>query len=338
MIIMGDALKTLRELDAESIDSCVTSPPYWGLRDYGVDGQLGLEQTPQQFVDNMVQVFEEVRRVLKPQGTLWLNIGDSYVSSGGTGHQGKHGDRATRTHTQRNLLGKTSGNGLKVKDLVGVPWRLAFALQQAGWYLRQDIIWHKPNPMPESTRDRCTKAHEYIFLLSKSAKYYFDNEAIKEPSVTAAREAKWAGRKSGLHSGESHSGSGKSTRRFAVRPAGWGTGDQPRTAIELQQSGTHRKETGAAAETYVLSDKRNKRSVWTVGSKPFKGAHFATFPPALIEPCILAGTPPGGTVLDPFFGAGTTGLVAKKHGRNYLGIELNPEYAALAHSRLHHEI
>ena len=356
MILIGDVRERLKELPDQSVNCCVTSPPYWGLRDYGtaswkdgdaecdhapdkrgsrfatpvsgkqgsntgsgsasrrdcdcgavrIDDQIGLETTPQEFVDSMVAVFREVKRVLRDDGTLWLNLGDSYGGSG----KGRNGDGTMgilNSTKQRSNVGSHDGaipstkrgfnqryfgkefdtdkqgadeghvdrRGLvydvKPKDLVGIPWRVAFALQADGWYLRQDIIWAKPNPMPESVTDRCTKSHEYIFLLSKSPKYYFDHNAIKEPAIVAIKET------------------------------------------------------------------RNKRDVWTVSTKPFKGAHFATFPPDLIEPCILAGCPEGGTVLDPFFGAGTTGLVAQRHNRNWIGCELNPEYAAIATTRIESE-
>lgn len=299
MILLGDCLEQMKTLHAKSINTCVTSPPYWGLRDYGVDGQLGLEKTPDEFVANLVNVFREVKRVLKDDGTLWLNLGDTYASTGGCGHQGKHGERATRAHTQRNVIGNSvKSSGLKAKDLIGIPWRVAFALQADGWYLRQDIIWHKPNPMPESVTDRCTKAHEYIFLLSKSAKYYFDNESILEPFIETRI--------------------GKTGARAAT----------PLTKMKNDQTNS-----GGFTRS---RDGKNKRSVWTVTTKPFKGAHFATFPPDLIEPCILAGCPKDGVVLDPFFGAGTTGLVAKRLGRNYIGCELSAEYVEIAEKRIAH--
>lgn len=269
-IIVGDCLEALREMSDESVNCCVTSPPYWGLRDYAVDGQLGLESSPEHYVYNLWNVFHEVKRVLRDDGTLWLNLGDCYAATGGTGHQGKHGCRANRSHTQRSLKRSSVGGRVKPKDLIGIPWRVAFALQQNGWYLRSDIIWHKPNPMPESVTDRPTKSHEYIFLLSKSERYYFDGPSIAEK---------------------------------ASFPEG------PRNT-------------------------RNKRSVWTVQTKPFKGSHFATFPTELITPCVLAGCPRGGVVLDPFFGAGTTGLVAHNNGRGFVGIELNPAYAAMAKERI----
>jgi DNA modification methylase len=298
MILIGDVRQKLKELPDQSVHCVVTSPPYWGLRDYGEDGQIGMEDTPEEFVANLVGVFREVWRVLRDDGTLWLNLGDSYAGSGkgrnpdGTVHVSamiaKQGSSAGTV--MGNVKGGLVPDGLKPKDLVGIPWRVAFALQAEGWYLRQDIIWHKPNPMPESVTDRCTKSHEYIFLLSKSRQYYFDNEAIKEP-------AKYAGDDRGSRS------------------------DSRRGTIMNSVSGT-------TAET------RNKRDVWTVTTRPFKGAHFATFPPQLIEPCILAGCPEGGTVLDPFFGAGTTGLVSQQYGRNWIGCELNPVYAEMAAKRI----
>ena len=269
-LLIGDCRQRLAELPTGSVQTCITSPPYFGLRDYGMADQIGLEQTPKQFVNELVAVFREVKRTLKDEGTLWLNIGDSYASTGGHTKQGGNSQRAGRSNVavQHAQKGFSGGDGIKTKDLIGIPWRLAFALQDDGWYLRQDIIWHKPNPMPESVTDRCTKAHEYIFLLSKSPKYYFNNEAIKEVAV------------------------------------------------------------GCEGET------RNRRSVWTVATAPYAAAHFATYPPALVLPCVLAGSRPGDTVLDPFNGAGTTGLVALENGRQYVGIELNPEYAALTRQRL----
>jgi DNA modification methylase len=277
-ILNGDCIAQMKTLDANSIQTCVTSPPYFGLRDYGHPGQIGLEPTPEDFVAAMVAVFREVRRVLRDDGTLWLNLGDTYAANRG-------GTTPTRDCTRY---------GLKHKDLIGIPWRVAFALQADGWYLRQDIIWHKPNPMPESVRDRCTKAHEYIFLLSKSPKYFFDNEAIKVP---VKQDWGTRNRTNGKYHNE-------------------GTGLQPHSGLE---------------KSY---EKANKRSVWSVTTKPYKGAHFATFPPALIEPCILAGSRPGDTVLDPFGGSGTTGAVAIEHGRRSILIELNPEYIPLIQERL----
>jgi site-specific DNA-methyltransferase (adenine-specific) len=306
MILIGDVRERLKELPDQSVNCCVTSPPYWGLRDYGNDGQIGLEQTPDAFIAELVSVFSEVKRVLRDDGTLWLNIGDSYASF----RDGKATPDTTRGTSLGTLVDKGKASNrkastfantpIKHKDLVGIPWMLAFALRADGWYLRQDIIWHKPNPMPESVRDRCTKAHEYIFLMSKSPKYYFDSEAMKEPSTNL----------------------GKTKIRFGGNK--YGDSDDPKHATK---SGNEYTDTGF----------RNKRSVWSVTTRPFKGAHFATFPPALIEPCILAGCPEGGTVLDPFFGAGTTGLVAQRHNRKWIGCELNAEYAAIAQARIESE-
>lgn len=310
MIITGDSYSCLATLPAESIQCVVTSPPYWGLRDYGVEGQLGLEKTPEEYVQKMVEVFREVRRVLKKDGTLWLNLGDSYTGPKGNnkgnllkaaqisdGHvRENQNHRGARGETHPSVQMKTP-MGLKPKDLVGVPWRIAFALQADGWFLRQDIIWHKPNPMPESVRDRCTKAHEYIFLLSKSPKYHFDYEAIKEPSVEFQK--------------------GRVRQRTKIN----GVSFEDTMKLKLPNE-------------CAVTEFRNKRSVWSVTTKSFKGAHFATFPPDLIEPCILAGARPNDLVLDPFAGAGTVGLVCKQLGREFIGIEINPEYVKIAETRL----
>ncbi len=311
-IIEGDCIEGMRRLEGQSVNCVVTSPPYFGLRDYGHDGQIGLEASPDAFVAKLVEVFREVRRVLRDDGTVWLNLGDSYSGAGPSGasyqskttmeREGKSSDGAFRISKSLAQRGLTYAEkkpiptpGLKAKDLIGIPWRVAFALQADGWYLRQDIIWHKPNPMPESVRDRCTKAHEYIFLLSKSERYYFDSEAIKEPSVTGfVRERK---RQNGLRA-------------------------------DQEKQGSH------GFTSCGISETRNRRSVWTVATKPYKGAHFATFPPDLIRPCILAGCPKDGTVLDPFGGSGTTALVALKEGRKAVLCELNTDYIALAHKRL----
>ncbi len=297
-ILQGDCLSILATLPDQSVQCCVTSPPYYGLRDYGVEGQIGLEETPDAYVAKLVAVFREVRRVLRDDGVLWLNLGDSYVSNPGDrakvgGFQGNASPERIAAESSMSMNKHTSG--LKPKDLIGIPWMVAFALRADGWFLRQDIIWHKPNPMPESVKDRCTKAHEYIFLLAKSQKYYYDAEAVMEDAA-GGRE------------------------RFG----GAKYGDKG-----LDKS---RNDTARFDETIV--DTRNRRSVWTVTTKPFKGAHFATFPPDLIEPCILAGSAKCDTVLDPFNGAGTTGMVALKHGREYIGIELNPDYVEMTHKRL----
>ncbi len=369
-VICGDCLEVLRTMDARSVNCCVTSPPYWGLRDYGVDGQLGLEKTPEEYVAKMVEVFGEVKRVLRDDGTLWLNLGDSYYGSwGGSGSRDggqrpKHTECLGRPGVSRDRPGASYAHAnLKAKDLCGIPWRVAFALQADGWYLRQDIIWHKPNPMPESVRDRCTKAHEYIFLMTKKPKYYYDAEAIKEPNSEG------------------------SIARFGLTDAGqtrkWNTSNNKRDG---RSDGTKSNE---PFRDHVPIG-RNKRSVWTVTTKPYSEAHFATFPPDLILPCILAGCPQqvckkcgeprrritetsqikrrrktpttkpcddrspsandvagvesktvgwtdcgcgagfdGGIVLDPFMGSGTVGVVAYQNNRHYLGIELNPEYCKL---------
>jgi DNA modification methylase len=294
-IINGDCREMLKTLPDQSVHCCVTSPPYFGLRDYGHDGQIGLEQTPDAFVAKLVDVFREVKRVLRDDGTVWLNLGDSYAGSHGTTTVNDDvwaSDRRTfRTGSAR------FPDGYKPKDLIGIPWRVAFALQADGWYLRQDIIWHKPNPMPESVTDRCTKAHEYIFLLSKSARYYFDSDAIKEKAETPPHGP------------------------------GYATFD-PNSKRNDRTAGNEANDRAWGAD-----GRRNKRSVWTITTKPYSGAHFATFPPDLITPCILAGCPTGGTVLDPFGGSGTTGEVAESHGRNAVLIELNPAYIDLIKER-----
>ena len=294
----GDCLKSLKRLRADGVrvQMCVTSPPYFGLRDYGHDGQLGLEATPDEFVANLVEVFRCVRDVLEDDGTLWLNMGDSYATGTKADRQQSinPGVGANRPEAQNSVARIGNPTGCKTKDLIGIPWMLAFALRADGWYLRQDIIWHKPNPMPESVRDRCTKAHEYIFLLAKSQKYYCDMGAIKEP---VKQDWGTRNRKDGKYHKD-------------------GTGLQPHSGLE---------------KSYETA---NKRSVWTVSTKPYKGAHFATFPPALIEPCILAGSRVGDIVLDPFGGSGTTSLVANQHGRKAILCELNPVYCNLIDARM----
>ena len=294
-ILFGDCRETLKEFD-EKARMCVTSPPYYGLRDYGgEDSQIGMEQTPEEYIDEMVKVFRLVRDCLTDDGTLWLNIGDSYYNYRSDGNYPKQ----TVSKTRQDLPTKTPvrGNkleGLKSKDLIGIPWMLAFALRSDGWYLRQDIIWHKPNPMPESVKDRCTKSHEYLFLLSKNKKYYYDNEAIKEPVKQD-----------------------------------WGQRD--RTSGKYHNPGTGLQPHSGLTKSY---ERKNKRDVWTITNKPYKGAHFAVFPPDLIEPCILAGSQEGDIVLDPFMGSGTTAMVAKKHNRAYIGCELHEDYASLQTDRI----
>jgi DNA modification methylase len=367
-ILQGDCIESLKKIEDGSINTCITSPPYWGLRDYnGESKQLGMEDTPEEFTENLVKVFREIKRVLRDDGTAWLNLGDSYSSGGRTTttNQSLRGDK------DYGVTRPKPGKGIKPKDLIGIPWRVAFALQADGWYLRQDIIWHKPNPMPESVRDRCTKSHEYIFLLSKNPKYYYDNEAIKE-------DAKSAGKKSDGFKGR-------------------------------QGGAEYHATSGGIGSEEKIYNKKNKRSVWTITTKPFKGAHFATFPKDLIEPCVLAGCPEkvcvqcsepyklkvdikriprwelspndpryrpskyenahdslngntrhsvtetkplglekqcdcqtnetkGGTVLDPFGGSGTTGIVAASHSRNAILLELNQEYIDLAKERINKEL
>lgn len=334
---LGDVRDGLRAITAAGIRprTCVTSPPYWGLRDYGVDGQMGLEPTPAEFVERMVEVFRLVRDVLADDGTLWLNMGDSYATGAGRvgnapggwgkgekwrgGHEGKHGQVGPMTQLNRMPL-----EGLKPKDLIGIPWRVAFALQADGWYLRQDIIWSKPSPMPESVRDRCTKAHEYLFLLSKQARYYYDTDAIAESraSVGDSFVNGWA-IGSGAHTAIAHARDKGDARSF--RGGGKYTNGQSRTAEPVERD-THGNQP-ANKET------RNRRSVWTIPSEPFPGAHFATFPTALVEPCILAGSAPGDVVLDPFLGSGTVAQVAQNLGRHWIGCELNPEYHKMIHRR-----
>jgi DNA modification methylase len=300
-VLIGDVRQRLAELPDCSVQTCVTSPPYWGLRDYGHDGQIGLEQTPGEYVAGMVEVFREVRRVLADDGTLWLNIGDSYAHNTTThppqssdGYGGAHGHVAEDVRVK-----KAAGAGLKPKDLVGIPWRVAFALQADGWWLRQDIIWAKPNPMPESVTDRCTKAHEYVFLLTKSARYFYDIEPIREPVSE-----------------------------------NWKHGGLPPVPLR----GEHVLTAGSRVKAKRVYDEpkgANRRSVWTIPTKPYAGAHFAVMPEALAEPCILAGSRPGDLVLDPFTGSGTVGVVALRHDRDFIGTELNPEYAALAEARIY---
>jgi site-specific DNA-methyltransferase (adenine-specific) len=364
-IIQRNVLDTPWPFDDNSIDCCVTSPPYWGLRDYGVAGQLGLEKTPEEFVAKMVQVFEEVKRILKPEGTCWINIGDSYASSDTNRTWDQVNGKTSKITGGENqfasavTINKIVGD-LKPKDLVGVPWMLAFALRSAGWYLRQDIIWHKPNPMPESATDRCTKAHEYIFLLSKSRTYYFDAYAIATPYkdktlTTHGIESKGKGDGSGLIQSENWANSIKERKpKVWKTPDGWDTGEGAHGSVHRKgrEKGLTAREKEAlkdnvngrslvghsgnydAKGNIIGSGKANKRSVWTVATAPFKEDHFATFPEELILPCILAGCPKGGVVLDPFMGAGTTALVAKSNDRNFIGLELNPEYIQMAEDRL----
>lgn len=295
-VIEGDCRERLREMADGSVQTCVTSPPYFGLRNYNVDGQIGLESTLDEYVAELVAVFREVKRVLHDTGTLWLNLGDTYASAWPCNRRNVVGSGSLENGKRENRPPRLP-DGLKEKDLIGVPWRVAFALQADGWYLRSDIVWHKPNPMPESVRDRPTKAHEYLFLLTKQPKYFYDSDAIREP-YSDRTEWRYAQPDKAARQGVTTNGTGKTTLR------------------EKGEGG------------------RNKRTVWTITPKPFKGAHFAVMPPALVEPCILAGSRPGDLVLDPFNGAGTVGVVALTHGRRYVGIELNPEYAAMSRERI----
>jgi len=348
----GDCREVLRALPEKSVNCCVTSPPYWGLRDYGVDGQIGLEQTPDTYVSEMVAVFREVRRVLADDGTLWLNLGDSYCANkngntpeslgtstlttrtdgtrkrdvGATGRLGRNAKQGQEHGDLPNAPNRGRINGVKPKDLIGVPWAVAFALRADGWYLRSDIIWHKPNPMPESVTDRPTKAHEYLFLLSKSERYYYNADAIAEPASpnTHARVSQDLAEQVGSYranGGDKTNGPMKavmkgSTRKLAEAGSGIAANRSYEAALALKV------------------ENRNKRTVWTVGTMPYSGAHFATFPPKLIEPCILAGCPHDGVVLDPFFGAGTTGVVCRQQHVRCLGIELNRDYCDIAMKRL----
>lgn len=294
--ICGDAAEQLRTLNSESVYTCVTSPPYFNLRDYGASGQLGRETTPEEYVEKLVGVFREVRRVLHPKGTLWLNIGDSYTSGG---RKNRNFDKKlpARSVDQCPQIPQR----MKPKDLIGIPWMLAFALRADGWYLRQDIIWRKPNAMPESVRDRCTKSHEYIFLLSKSERYYFDAAAIQEKALESSR----ARYKSAFNCGKKE-------------VVGRGRGPIAPNSPGMRE----------------FTGYRNKRSVWDINTAGYRGAHFAVFPEKLVEPCILAGCPAGRIVLDPFMGSGTTGVVAKRLGRGFIGIDINPDYCATAAERI----
>lgn len=300
-ILQGDVRSCLKQLEDGSVQCVITSPPYWGLRDYGCDGQIGLEPTPEAYVADLVEVFHEVKRVLRNDGVLWLNLGDSYNGTcrgpsrnngTNTGKEGAYFEGKVLSEKSVNVL------GLKPKDLIGIPWMVAFALRADGWYLRSDIIWNKPNPMPESVTDRCTKSHEYIFMLTKSERYYYDAEAIKEPVSPHSDFSQW----DGGYSPSDHASMGNNQR------LGSGSRGDP--------SG------------------RNKRDVWTVATQPCAEAHFATFPPKLIEPMILAGTKEGDTILDPFMGSGTTAIQAVRWHRHYLGCELNPEYVKMAERRI----
>jgi DNA modification methylase len=343
-ILVGDVREKLRTLASDSIHCIVTSPPYWGLRDYGVDGQIGLEASPAEFIATMVDVFEELRRVLRPDGTCWMNMGDSYAGGRRGGNptaesstlQGGQSSQQASIVKRSMVTSRRRDNspiprsdvrvpGLKPKDLVMMPHRLAIALQDAGWWVRQDIVWHKPNPMPESVRDRCTKAHEYIFMLTKSEKYYFDQDANSEPVSpnTHARLSQDVQNQIGSARANGGAKTNGSMKAVGRKLAATGSGIKSNSSFD--------------AALAMPVESRNKRSVWTITTQPFSEAHFATFPPELPETCIKAGCPVGGTVLDPFFGAGTTGLVADRLQRNCIGIEINPAYAEIARKRIQAE-
>lgn len=312
-LIHGEALDSISEMPSESIQCIITSPPYWNLRDYGVDTQLGVEKTPSEYVDRLVGIFRESKRVLRSEGTLWLNLGDTYAVSGSAGGGSFERERKCWGDTIKSKRlsrgagrwggGNASAPGLKAKDLIGIPWLVAFALQKDGWYLRQDVIWSKTNAMPESVKDRCTRSHEYLFLLSKNEKYYYNSEAIKEPAVCLDKK-KWT------------DGGSDKQRGHPRRHAGFNGRYAEKIALE-----------GAPT-------KRNKRSVWTIPTKPFRGAHFAVMPEDLVEPCVLAGSKYGDTILDPFSGSGTVGVVALKNGRRFVGIDVNSEYIEIARKRI----
>jgi DNA modification methylase len=334
-IIFGDCIATMKELYSQGVkvQTCVTSPPYFGLRDYGVDGQIGLEDTPQDYVEKMVEVFRCVKDLLSDDGTLWLNLGDSYASyrdgkaTPDTARGNKIGTLVPKGKASNRKASTFLDSGIKHKDLIGIPWRVALALQSDGWYLRQDIIWAKPNPMPESVMDRCTKSHEYIFLMSKNPHYYFDHEAIKEPCAEASYK-RWnqdiekqvgSNRVPGKRNGNMKAVGIPTKIRFGGNK--YGDSDDPKHATK-------------SGNIYLNTGRRNKRSVWTQTVKPYKGAHFATFPPQLIEPCVLAGSRINDIVFDPFMGSGTTAQVAIENDRYYLGCELNPDYKNLQDTRI----
>lgn len=334
VIYNSECLSGLKRLPDNSINCCVTSPPYYGLRDYGNDQQIGLEKTPEEYIQKLVDVFREVHRVLAKDGTLWVNIGDSYAGS--TKGAAAYPENAMnyKQGTNRGTLGKATlvkqCTGCKSKDLIGIPWMLAFALRADGWYLRQDIIWHKPNPMPESIKDRCTKAHEYIFLLSKSKNYYFDSESIKQVAITEEN------RPSGVQRNREHNYNSKENNNPQVyRKTQFVGGRKRKHQISKESDPMFRTN---SERHYIPSGMANKRSVWSVCTSAFKDAHFAVFPPSLIVDCIKAGCPENGIVADPFMGSGTTAIVARKLNRNYIGFELNRDYIDIANKRINKEL
>ena len=333
----GDCRDVMRSLIADGVrvQCIVTSPPYWGLRDYGVAGQLGQEPTLREFIANMVEVFDLCRELLADDGKLWLNMGDSYAANRTYQVPSTlmNGD-ATNQAQAAGGRGMKVPDGLKPKDLVGQPWRLAFALQDAGWWLRQDIIWHKPNPMPESVRDRCTKAHEYLFLMTRSERYYFDQEAILEP-VSPNTHARLSQNVQAQIGSERANGGAKSNgnMKAAGRKVYPGNGVGFGHGYDEAPKGRVKNNASFDEAMAIMPTERNRRSVWTIPTQSFKGAHFATFPEALVEPCILAGSRAGDIVFDPFMGSGTVASVAQRLGRRWLGAELNPEYIALQAER-----
>ena len=365
-ILVGEVLARLAGLPDNSVQCCVTSPPYWRLRDYGAEGQLGLEATPELYIERMTAVFREVKRVLRDDGTLWLNIGDSYSCSGRGGNPEESPYRMQAKNAGSLVAPTKVPPGCKPKDLCGIPWMLAFALRADGWYLRQDIIWSKPNPMPESVSDRCTKAHEYVFLLTKRSRYYCDMEAIKEDCTSDHLAGNNSHKGSTAYEeGDDHHRTKQGLVKFAQKSrkikvlGGWDLGAGGHGTIHRggRTEATYRTlgDKGVSADsTEVRSgkgaafgrgagwrddpttqvEKRNKRSVWTIATQPYAEAHFATFPEALVEPCILAGSKEGDTILDPFCGSGTTGVVALRYHREFTGIELNADYAVLANKRI----
>lgn len=348
-IIHGDALEVLRGMPDEFVNCCVTSPPYWGLRDYGVPGQLGLERTPEEYTAKMVEIFREVRRVLRKDGTLWLNLGDCYW-----GGKGMNGNSKARTTAEERGFKQSGGTPqgpwrpqdgthdvLKPKDLVGIPWRIAFALQADGWWLRQDIVWSKDNPMPESVRDRFCKSHEYIFLLSKSERYYFDLDSILEPCESGP-----SGLRKMVESQERIGGKHKVlddplSKASATTNIGRkrSVGGRRRGNVERKYGEAVNRDGSHLGRSVPWEGMvRTPRSVWRINTEPCREAHFAVMPTRLVERCILAACPPAGTVLDPFMGSGTTAVVARKLNRNYIGIELNPKYIAIAERRIEREV
>jgi len=325
-LILGDVLKVLRQLPEESINCVITSPPYWGLRDYGVPGQIGLEHRPELYILKLKIIFNQIRRVLRTDGTCWINLGDSYAGGGNGARDETRWPKQSRNANGYKSIHVKKGSGCKPKDLVGIPWAVAFALRAAGWWLRQDIIWSKPNTMPESVRDRCTKSHEYIFLLTKNARYYFNQNAIMEKASenTHARVSQNIAAQIGsfrANGGAKTNGPMKTVFRGSSAKVG-----KRSDGVKANES--------FLESVVLMPDKRNKRSVWEIAPTPFKEAHFATFPEKLVEPCVLAGCPPDGVVMDPFMGSGTTGIVAIRLGRKFVGIELKPEYLEMAKRRI----